>query len=351
MVRQLKLITCPGLLLLLPAAIFGAVSGPCGDCHTMHNSQDGDMVNLTSNPSLLRSSCIGCHQGFNGSSPAGNTPFVLDLNMPNYGATGTEVSTSTLAGGNFYWVSQGQEAKGHNVAGLALSDSRHHNTPPGGSTLSGQLSCAGTNGCHGDRTVSNEYASMKKSHHGNDGSGWQDGSTLSSSYRFLNGVQGLEDTHFEYHPLAGSRHNKYYGIDRQSESENTTGTISDLCSQCHENFHEGSGIAEGNWGTGVWLRHPTNFDMSRALSSQEYDNYNDGTGTDNPYSVISPVATSSTDSTLNTTIYTQTDDAIVMCLSCHRAHGTPYDAILRWDYKGWPSNGYNGCAVCHSTKD
>ncbi|RLA81698.1 MAG: hypothetical protein DRG33_00080, partial [Deltaproteobacteria bacterium] len=40
----------------------------------------------------------------------------------------------------------------------------------------------------------------------------------------------------------------------------------------------------------------------------------------------------------------------VQCLSCHRAHGSPYPDMLRWDYRNWPGGGMNGCAVCHTSK-
>ncbi|MEW6288490.1 MAG: cytochrome c3 family protein [Thermodesulfobacteriota bacterium] len=354
------LVTLP--LILFPLVCDAKVTGQCGNCHTMHNSQGGTAVvqnmvdgamdlSFTPNEGLLNTNCIGCHQG-NNSVGSRTTPYVLQTNPPTYSSTGTEGDTTTLAGGNFYWVSSGLEATGHNVNGIAASDSRLGNIPPGGVDLGTQLTCAGTSGCHGDRTVSGEIRSMMKSHHANVMTSWKDGSTLAKSYRFLYSVQGWEDVQYEYRPES-TRHNKYYGIDRTSETENDDSTISSLCAKCHGNFHQGAGkIASGTFGSsGVWLRHPTDFDMGRASSTDEYTAYNGGSGSNNLYSVISPVATASKTESINSTIYTAADDAIVMCLSCHRAHGTPYQAILRWDYKAWPGGGYNGCAVCHTTKD
>ena len=347
-------------LLLFPLVCDAKVTGQCGNCHTMHNSQggaavarvlnkDGWSMEVTSTPNeaLLNTNCIGCHQGNN---DGGITPYVLYPSGPIYGNTGTESETTTLAGGNFYWVCNGQEATGHNVSGITISDIRFGNTPPGGEALSGQLTCAGTNGCHGDRAISNETEAMLKSHHANDMTKWKDGSTLANSFRFLYSVQGFEDQQYEYRPTY-NRHNKYYGIDRTLETQNDDSTISSLCAKCHGDFHQGSGkIASGTFGSGVWLRHPTDFDMGSATTSDEYANYNGG-GADN-YSVISPVGTTSKTEEVNRTVLATNGDAIVMCLSCHRAHGTPYQAILRWDYKAWPGpGGYNGCAVCHTTKD
>lgn len=349
------------LLLGYPGVCQAKVSGLCVDCHTMHNSQGGAPMAYTLsstgtkvygsrvNEGLLNTDCIGCHQGTN---VGGSLPFVFDVGAPNYGATGTEAATTTLAGGNFYWVSQGEERTGHNVSGITPQDTAHGFTPPGGAAMDGQITCAGTLGCHGNSSSATQAQAIMGGHHGKDITGWQDGTSVAKSYRFIFPIQGLEDPDFEFQPTQ-SQHNKYYGVDRSSETNLAAGSISSHCARCHGDFHNGTNkIAAGSFGAGVWLRHPIDFDMSRAASSTEYTTYNNGGGTANPYSVISPVATASTSAGVNTSVYSSTDDAIVMCLSCHRAHGTPYDAIMRWDYKKWPqADGYNGCAVCHTSKN
>ena len=51
------------------------------------------------------------------------------------------------------------------------------------------------------------------------------------------------------------------------------------------------------------------------------------------------------------------EERIVLCVSCHRAHGSPYADPLRWDYAnmdvGTTSATYagTGCFACHSFKD
>jgi cytochrome c553 len=194
---------------------------------------------------------------------------------------------------------------------------------------------------------------MRGSHHGNSTAKWKDGSTLVKSYRFLSAVQGMEDPEYEYRPDR-KHHNKYYGIDRIAETQDDDGTISSLCAQCHTDYHQGNGkISTETFGRSAWLRHPTDFDMGNIKGAKsEYADYNPDGMDKNAYSVIAPVATSNTTEQLNERVYVTPRDAIVMCLSCHRAHGTPHDAILRWDYKAWPGpGGYNGCAICHTTKD
>jgi len=44
----------------------------------------------------------------------------------------------------------------------------------------------------------------------------------------------------------------------------------------------------------------------------------------------------------------------VMCLSCHRAHGSPYLDMLRWDYNTMiaaDSTKSGGCFICHTNKN
>jgi hypothetical protein len=328
--------------------------------YTLDRSSNFDKADAsTPNSALLNTDCIGCHAGTN--TENGLVPFVLDISPggPEYGKTGTGTGTNTLAGGNFYWVSVlGNDRKGHNVAGLADLDSL---TPPGStSDLTKQLTCAGTNGCHGSQDFTNQTLAIWGGHHNNDMTEWKNGDTIAKSYRFLDGVQGFGDTNYEYQPNS-SQHNKYYGINSPGNITLTDGTISNHCGRCHNNFHNNSSqISAGVVGNNVWIRHPTDFDMSSAKSSSEYASYNYIEGTGNPYSVISPVATSNKNTNIFNTLYVSPGtDAIVMCLSCHRAHGSLFDGILRWDYKNWPATGITtatgdlitGCNICHTTKD
>ena len=104
-----------------------------------------------------------------------------------------------------------------------------------------------------------------------------------------------------------------------------------------------------------WTRHPTDFDMGSA-SGTEYQYYNGGTGANNNYSVIAPVGSSSIGSNPLSTVNAGTADgtAIVLCVSCHRAHGTEWPDLLRWNYDdmiaGQSSTPNEGCFICHTTK-
>jgi predicted CXXCH cytochrome family protein len=63
--------------------------------------------------------------------------------------------------------------------------------------------------------------------------------------------------------------------------------------------------------------------------------------------VVTPVGSSDVSSVKSTVAFN--DDSIVTCISCHRAHGTPYYKMVRWDYAGSAGGGF--CANCHTSKD
>ena len=334
------------LIIALPTLSEGRVTGICSDCHTMHFSQDGDSsaFDVTSpQQSLLNTTCIGCHSSTDDTtidtSMGGATPIVFN--------NGTAPATP-LSGGNFYWVKATDDRMGHNVIDTsAAADATLGVTPPGGTILDGtRMSCAGTTGCHGDRTIvgsgksgGSDTAAISGAHH--TAGTTVDGSTVGKSYRFLYGITGTEDSDWEY-TKSSTDHNVYQGANRSDDDSTLSAaeqtTVSSLCAQCHTNFHNGdTDPVDGSvWGT-PWVRHPTDFDMSTDLNSPniEYPT---------TYNTDIPIAYSD--------VSTKTDE-IVMCISCHRAHGSPNESILRWDYRGWPADTSftNGCSICHTDKD
>jgi hypothetical protein len=161
---------------------------------------------------------------------------------------------------------------------------------------------------------------------------------VADNYRFLLGIGGREDADWEY-DVVNTSHNEYQGAIGFTIST----TISYLCGECHGNsggggFHNSTGVGT----TSPWLRHPTDIILP-SDASKEYKDYTS-------YSMVAPVARPNPDSVPDTTKVTPGTD-IVMCLSCHRAHASPYFKMMRWDYKGWPANGgTNGCNVCHTSK-
>ncbi len=354
-------------LFCLPLSLEAKVTGNCSNCHTMHNSQNGQPMNFdssaTPNAYLLRGTCIGCH----GQNPSGAQNIIPLGNIPQV----LHAATTDLAGGNFAYTTGAKTRQtgtdsntaGHNPAvdlGSAYRDTVLA-SPPGDQHTTGitnvNFACAGQYGCHGNRTVvTDELSAIKGAHHTDDAvfkfgsinlSG-QGGST-GLSYRFLLGVKGGEDTNWQA-TSSSTDHNEYLGDTSMGGSSATVpanNTISGLCAECHGNYHGTTASEAGS--ASPWYRHPTDTSMT---ATGEYTAYTS-------YSFTAPVARTqswsgwgSGGSASGTVGPSGTTDDIVMCLSCHRAHASPYFKMMRWDYKGWPaSGGTNGCNVCHTSKN
>ncbi|MDP2277398.1 MAG: cytochrome c3 family protein [Nitrospirota bacterium] len=325
------------LSLVLTYGFANALTGSCSTCHTMHDSQGGAAV-ATGGPLdlLLNNTCLGCHTSATGNTIISGTPIVYNSGAYPVGARGSGV-TAPLAGGNFYAAaSAAGDSNVHNVVGiLAGVDGVLGDTPPGGSALAAQLTCAGTQGCHGNRSVSGDNAAIKGAHHANV-AGSMDGLTIAKSYRFLGGaggtagVQGVEQLLWEQTATA-TNHNGYFG---NTGSAATTGSISVLCAACHTNFH-------GVTGTGSpepWQRHPTDI----VLTTDTFTGY----GT--TYKLETPVALATPSTNGNAAA-----DSRVICMSCHNAHGSTYADMLRFDYTtmnaGNTTNNL-GCESCHNAQ-
>lgn len=345
---------CFLLLIYIPSLLHAKVTGYCSNCHTMHNSQGGSAVakddsgNLTSTPYgvLLIYSCVGCHSAANGITWQDNTtraPIIFNTVEPTYNAA------NGLAGGNFYYVSTTVDDKGHNIFSTN-PDGTIGNAPPGGSfplggIYTGQLRCAGTRGCHGhnggqtgDTSVDDQTLAIKGAHHGDDTPPLAGNLTnIAANYRFLLGIKGKGDNDWEQ-DVVNTSHNEYQG----ATNFTTTNTISYFCGECHGNsgsggFHNSAGVDSAT----PWLRHPTD---ALLKNSGEYANYT-------AYSMVAPVARPDPDNVINTTVVIPGTD-IIMCLSCHRAHASPYFKMMRWDYKNSTlSTALSGCNVCHTSKN
>ena len=342
---------CIGIAWFLPHSVRAKVQNQfCGNCHSMHNSQDGETVIDDAQRHLLGQDCIGCHTGRNDGTSA--TPYVYDLDEPTYGS-------NTLAGGNFYWVAtdgEGNDTKGHNVLGLSAQDQNIPAAMPGGGAPGGTTSCA--NSCHltlaAEQTAIPEFGSgcegchLDVRHHADDPTdtvvGEDDG-----WYRFLaghnsgagSGVEGIEDNDWEYTNSAAD-HNEYLGFVGTHTAgagfHNLGNTMTAYCCGCHKNFH----IQDDS---GLWIRHPSDVVLP---NEGEYSLYT-------TYSTEAPVARPDLSSYTGPSATVTPGIDLVMCLSCHRAHGSPYPDMLRWDYDrqiaGGGGDDGTGCFTCHSAKD
>ncbi|MBW1676920.1 MAG: cytochrome c3 family protein [Deltaproteobacteria bacterium] len=340
------------LILFLPGNSSAKVTGVCSNCHTMHNSQGGSEMQTgfgsTSGEkaTLLRvNGCLGCH------ASTDSAEWKNSLGAPIvYSSTG--VPSNPLAGGNYYWVMNTGDGYGHNPVEIGNPDGL--SDPPGipHSVTGGfDLRCSGGNtGCHGDRYLDDSIAGF---HHQNEGGTLTTANTVANSFRGILKVKGAEDPDWEQAPA--SAHNLYSGATSPPDPDTVItcrachdgfgtlpyDTISGFCGACHPHFHRLEPDMYEHGGTqnsgGQWIRHPSDILLPQ---TGEYNGYP-------TYSAEAPVG------------YTDVSDptratAVVTCLSCHRAHGSPYPDMLRWDYTGMNAGGgtnTTGCFTCHTEKD
>jgi hypothetical protein len=431
------------------AAVTSGLIGDCVDCHTMHNSEQGQPVAMvgfatvasaTPIQNLLRMDCVACH-----ADPTA-TGKIVDMGggsavpQVNHADRGND-----LAGGNFSWITAGADnRRGHNVVDVVAHDDNglglnNLETPPGmylGTSThasadrftvdNGFLSnftCAGSAGCHGIRNRANatlntnettngigntigaggaDYyenaervtgiAAISGAHH-NSYDGLKNpglttptamgGQYIADSYRFIPGLKGMGNTTSDadrWANVSSTSHNEYAGTTGTTfdDSHGVMGTcgncheggtspiygmehlevngymavpnqtVSGFCVTCHGMFHStGTGTTNGNNGSsGAFLRHPADYTIP---STGEYSAYTS-------YSITAPVARPIADLATMTapssTVTPGTD--MVMCLSCHVAHASEYDGMLRFNYElmqaGNATVGTVGCLACHTSK-
>ncbi len=314
------------------------VKGKCRNCHSMHSPDPS--------PVLTRGGCVGCH----GRDPAGARN-IIPLGKARVPQVIHNMKDGDLAAGNFYYTADLYErdyGKGHNVAGISMQERPPMNIPPGfaGNVIipggtgpaywppQQQLTCAGTWGCHGNRTIENPYRSLYGAHHEDDRV--IDGLTVGRSYRYLYGIKGWEHEDWEYQATPDN-HNGYRG----DPGHGATDTISYLCGECHGKLHPSPNLGGRDVGFPVWLKHPTDIAFSSVnggYGNSEFQWYT-------RYSLESPVAFR--DPRGRESVVDM--DSVLMCLSCHRAHASPYQDMLRWDYAGMTEPG-RGCLTCHTEK-
>jgi hypothetical protein len=291
-----------------------------------------------------------------------------------------------LAGGNFAYISGSKvgvglegSRKGHDVIDLFPGGDDILIYPPG--FIHGEnpinfkyrLSCAGANGCHGVRNQLMEdstgklvprigMSALQGAHHANEDGPLRVADTVANSYRFLMGVRGLENPYPQdpWQNVTPAIHNEYYGEPYRVGDERhrhcskchygstqaTTysyitaprNSMSGFCITCHSNFH-----ARQRPGTTAFLRHPSDFVIP---DKGEYGQYIF-------YDLTAPVARPWVYEMPSDLVYPGKD--MVMCLSCHMAHASPYDGLLRFDFTRMvagnadPSVGA-GCFACHTSK-
>lgn len=362
-----------GLLVGLSGPATAQITGVCSNCHTMHNSQNGSamtLVGTATQPMLVKGDCVGCH------AQGGASKIVAIGQIPQVKHTD---ASGDLAAGNFAYIggTKGTGAsvtKGHNVIDLfGVNSDNLLNLAPGIMSTHGQyvgdtiLTCAGAGGCHGKRASSagTGLKSMQGAHHGNVDGKITNPTTPASSYRFLTGVKGVENTNSKWQNVDATNHNEYFGAAAPNKLGCSGGavktchgangimppqnTISEFCGTCHPNFHSLTSNSLGIIGIGgsassPFIRHPTDVVVKNSGEYAAYTSYN----------VDAPVGRVVLPDAASNTVSPGTD--VVTCMSCHKAHATDYPDLLRWNYNmiahsDAEGDNNTGCFICHTMKD
>ena len=286
----------------------------CAGCHTMHVSQDGRPgMHWTpgGNPNLLKygnatDTCVRCHY-FRGQITGGN---------------------GQGPGGDFYWltrsftwttpwgtteVSSGA-SHGHNVANrvFGIATDPVLTVSPGGGFLSNELGCTSCHDPHGNTNFRMLY-----------------GAALGPAY--------AGDTRYDFTaeaPLARGTEGPTT-IGGGGEETDTRHTVyksgmSEWCANCHGAMH-GDG--------GSLFVHPAGVGLGRVIADQynRYISTSDPGGGDVSTAYAGLVPFEDLDIDLDLVDPAQatggpgeTDQ--VMCLTCHRAHASPFADAGRWDF-------------------
>lgn len=373
----------------------------CDGCHVMHNANGGIAKSTTgrsgepawnnhTNAYLLQggdqsSTCLICHGTQQAlTMPATNRQFVVaDLRA------GQTPSTRT-PGGDFGWlnltfaaatngaISTGA-SHGHNVAAADFGwdvDTRFTaGVAPGGSfTIQGTLptekfacsSChdphgryrmqvgtGGTNGIVFAGPFAGSPQTLPIASSGSYGEPPSANNYAVGSYRLLAGQRYAPASKsgfpFPNDPPVAVAPTRYNDTEATNEVRvNYASGMSEWCQNCHANIHM-TGYSSG-W---AGLRHPAG--NSATLHAGQYNVYNSYvssgrmTGT-NQYTSLVPfeqgpnvsLATLATQANARTAIVAGAGSN-VMCLSCHRAHASAFDSMVRWDQNAtFLTNGTTG---------
>jgi len=313
----------------------------CNGCHTMHNSQDGQLVDPDSpngNPWLLVDAtpsdvCLNCHATGLGAvfaddpmNPAplkggGNFIFLLEDNL-NDGHGGSTIGDMCDTGD---WDTQIDcednggtwligvlthaipgDAAGHNLnaPGHGLAADATLATAPGGTFPGALMACSSCHDPHGTSTFRMLYGENRSIHGG--------------FFTFTEPAPEAAGLSIFFGTATDENHTAYQS------------GMSAWCANCHGDFHDA---------TNSLLKHPAGVPMgaTRAIMYSFYD----GSVIDPTSGLITPGDPNTSyleqvpfEDAAMTTAYTGGPNAAsqVSCVTCHRAHGSSAPDAGRWDF-------------------
>ena len=292
----------------------------CDGCHSMHNSAtDNPRSGSATAADLMKgsdasSTCLNCHSGSAGSyhiaTPNGGTmsqggDFFWVKTDYSYTSRGTSLATST------------GQSHGHNIvaADFGYAVDTVNATAPGGSMPANTLGCTSCHDPHGQVNGGTDNGTAAISVSGSYGAAAPADGSIRGNYRILgdNGYKQITSGA----PIATA--------DGSSGLKVQYGQgMSSWCLSCHSAFNDNANM------------HPTNVPVPMATYNS-YKASGDFTGVvATAFDALVPFErgiADGSDPALAVTSTVGVEDATdqVMCLSCHRAHGSAFENGLRWD--------------------
>ncbi|MBI5576064.1 MAG: hypothetical protein HY896_06830 [Deltaproteobacteria bacterium] len=375
----------------------------CSDCHVLHSGEDGaakptgtasggPSAILLKKPSVT-DLCLQCHLA------PGNAAFKAPAVMTSNGAA---PGGTSLPAGDFYWSST-DPRKGHSpgktrgAQSSSIPSDPVLTVAPGGNFSANNFDCVSCHDPH-DRfgeTVA-AWRQLKRRvngivHTGNEtvekgveSSGGTLGATSPGFEPILSNSRGdIQGTSYlnrrkDGQELESADLSKTEGDDNKNVYR---GGFSSFCSACHGDFHGGSGETRSsdNGKTragGGWIRHPANMPMGESGAKHGIASYaaavvNSQGANPNPagYDWKYPLVKAEADFSVRSRAASANDPATIAgsdrisCLTCHKAHASPFANMTRWDTgarsflaagekdpSGVASTGDNpahGCGKCH----
>jgi hypothetical protein len=338
--------------------------GECDGCHTMHNSENGVSLGPVG-PSLLKggdasSNCLHCHE-----QPRDAGPTTYHISTPGAEMPQGVPPKQLTPGGDFGWLKKSYSwipADTQPITMLTSDGDRHgHNivagdygylpdntrvVAPGGSYPAASLSCISCHDPHGkyrrnqDGSVSVGGKPIRSS--GSfETSPAPDGKTSVGVYRMLGGSGYLPRNissgfAFISWPPAAVAPLKANRAEDVSYTRVAYGAgMSEWCKNCHTNIHNGlysfNHPAPGALGapiTDYYNRYMKKGDLSGAQATSYLSLVPFEVGTYNYQTLISIVTNTPTQGP-----NPSQGTSAVTCLSCHRAHASGWDSMMRWNSK------------------
>lgn len=329
----------------------------CGGCHSMHGSNNSFLL-VGSDAS---STCLNCHMHAGDTGPSSYHIATADADL-----AGTAAPKQRTPGGDFGWLKKSYswvprtgaatetspgERHGHNIVSADFStfvpDSTN-TTAPGGTFSASQLGCQSCHDPHGrarrlsDGSYVNAFYTPSTTNapiYSSGSYGAVPASGLAVGvYRLLRGL-GDNSQGVTYNGVAiavtPSSYNRTEATTqtRTAYGASGTNTWGNWCGTCHPNMHTAS--------TGTYI-HP----VDENLGSTVAGNYNmyvksgdlTGSSSSSFISLVPFVEATGDIATLVT--HAKNDDLYlngpstsdqVSCVSCHRAHASGFDNMLRFN--------------------